>query len=197
MHTNATARNLNLEAEVPSFGKVCYEPDHITNIFGLAKMVETADYVTFNSRIDNSFHVWKDDHKLIFARTPANLHAYKPTAHCLEQIATSKNMLPPLDDSEPTVKATALIDDEFVYHFFMHPSLTSGADPECQFLLETVADNLKLHAKCKQKDAKLACIAFHGTGRKPIPKLKAFIPGGHIHNRSVGGRGPGRQYLRT
>jgi len=107
------------------------------------------------------------------------------TSYYFEQIATDKNMLPPPDDSDRTVQATALIDDEFAYHFFMHPSPTSDDDPEYQFLLETVADNLKLYTKCKQKDAKLARIAFHGTGRKPIPKLKAFLKGGDIKNCPV------------
>jgi len=163
MHTNAGAHTLNLEAKVPAFDKVCYDPDHIANIFGLAKMVDAADCVTLDSRIDDTFHVWKDDHKTIFACIPANLCTYKPTAHYLEQIATSKNMLPPPDASEFTVQAAALIDDEFVYHFFTHPSLTSNDEPEFQFLLKTVADNLKLYTKRKQKDAKLARIAFHGT----------------------------------
>jgi len=99
MHTNAGARTLNLEAEVPAFGKVYYDPDHIANIFGLAKMVDTSDYVTFDSRIDYAFHVWKDNRETIFARAQANLYAYKPAAHYLEQFASSKNMLPPPDDS--------------------------------------------------------------------------------------------------
>jgi len=185
MNTNAGAHTLNLKAEVPAFGKVYYDPDHIANIFGLAKMVDTADYVTFDSRIDDAFHVWRDERETIFARTPANLYTCKPTAHYLEQIATSKNMLPPPDDSEPTVQATALIDDAFAYHFFMHPNPAPDDDPEFQFLLKTVTDNLKLYTKCKQKDAKLASIAFHGTGRKPIPKLKAFIKGGYIRDCSV------------
>jgi len=91
-------------------------------------------------------------------------------------------MLPPPTDSKPTVQATALIDDTFACHFFVHPSPTPDDEPEFQFLLETVADNLKLHAKREQKDAKLALIAFHGTGRAPLPKLKAFLKGGHIKN---------------
>jgi len=45
-----------------------------------------------------------------------------------------------------------------------------------------VPDNLKLCTKRKQKDAKLASIAFHGTGRTPLPKLKAFLKGGYIKN---------------
>jgi len=49
MHTNAGARALTLEAEVPAFGKVQCDPDHIANIFGLAKMVDTADHVIFDS----------------------------------------------------------------------------------------------------------------------------------------------------
>jgi len=113
MHTNAGAHTLNLKAEVPAFAKVYYDPDHIANIFGLAKMVDTADYVTFDSQIDDAFHDWKDERETIFACTPANLYAYKPAAHYLEQLASSKNMLPPPDDSKPTVQATALIDDTF------------------------------------------------------------------------------------
>jgi len=98
-------------------------------------------------------------------------------AHYLEQLASSKNMLPPPDDSEPTVQATALIDDTFAYHFFMHPSPTPTDEPEFQFLLETVADNLKLYTKREQKDAKLARIAFHGTGRSPASQAQAFLKG--------------------
>jgi len=49
MHTNAGDRTLNLEAEVPLFGQVYYDPNHIANIFGLAKMVDTTNYVTFDS----------------------------------------------------------------------------------------------------------------------------------------------------
>jgi len=48
-----------------------------------------------------------------------------------------------------------------------------------------VADNLKLYTKRKQKDAKLARIAFHGTDRTPLPKLKAFLKGGYIKNCPV------------
>jgi len=67
----------------------------------------------------------------------------------------------------------------------MHPSPTPDDEPEFQFLLETVADNLKLYTKREQKDAKLAIIAFHGTGRNSIPKLKAYIKGGYIKNCPV------------
>jgi len=172
MHTNAGARTLNLEAEVPAFGKVCYDPDHVANIFGLAKMVDTANHVTFDSRIDDAFDVWKDERETIFAHTPANLYACKPTAHYLEQIAYSKNMLPPQDDSDSTVQATSLIDDTFAYHFFMHPSLTPDDEPEFQFLLKTVADNLL----------------------QPDPQAQSFYQR-RLHqelSRSLGGHGPGR-----
>jgi len=93
MHTNAGTRTLTLEAEVPAFGKVHCDPNHIANIFGLAKMVDAAGCVTFDSRIDDAFHVWKDNRETIFVRNPANLCAHKPAAHCLEQLASSKNMV--------------------------------------------------------------------------------------------------------
>jgi len=185
MHTNAGAHTLSLEAEIPCFGKVYYDPNHIANIFGLAKMVDTADYVTFDSRVDDAFHVWTEGIETVFARTPSNLYAYKPLANYLEQIADYKNMLPPPDDSGPSVQATALLDDDFHFHFFMDSNPAPVDDSEYQFLLETVADNLKLYTKREQKDAKLARIAFHGTGRTPIGKLKAFIKGGYIRDCPV------------
>jgi len=73
------------------------------------------------------------------------------------------------------LEATALLDDAFAYHFFMNPSLSPDDETEYQFLLNRVADNLKLYTKHEQEDAKLACIAFHGTGRNPISNLKAFL----------------------
>jgi len=94
-------------------------------------------------------------------------------------------MLPPSADPDCTFQATALLDNAFAYHFFIHPSPAPDDDPEFQFLIETVADNLKLHTKREQKDDKLARIAFHGTGRKPIPQLKAFLKAGHIRNCPV------------
>jgi len=185
MHTNAGAKTLNLEAEVPCFGKVYYDPNHIANIFGLAKMVDTADYVTFDSRIDDAFHVWTEGIETVFAQTPSNLYAYKPSANYLEQIADYKNMLPPPESPSPSAQATALLDDDFAFHFFMDSNPAPVEHSEYQFLLETVADNLKLYTKREQKDAKLARIAFHGTGRTPIPKLKAFIKGGYIRDCPV------------
>jgi len=145
--------------------------------------------------MEDAFHVWKDERETICAHTPTNLYAYKPTAHYLEQIASSKNMLPPPDDSGPAVQATALIDDAFAYNFFMHSSPTPDDEPEFQFLLETVADNLKLYTKREQKDAKLAsthCLPRHRP--QPPPQAQSFYQR-RLHqelSRSLGGRGPGR-----
>ena len=62
----------------------------------------------------------------------------------------------------------------------------------CQSIINCYASDSRankiasgLYTKRKQKDAKLAHIAFHGTGRKPIPKLKAIIKGGYIENCPV------------
>jgi len=117
----------------------------MVNIFGLAKMVDTANCVTFDSRIDDAFHVWKDDNETIFAHTPANVCACKPAAHCLKQTAASKNMLPTPDDSKPTFQSAALIDDAFACHFFVHPSPTPDDDVEFQFPLKTVTQPQVAH----------------------------------------------------
>jgi len=120
-----------------------------------------------------------------FCLHTGQLVCLQPSTNYLEQIAESKNMLPPPDDSAPTVQATALIDDNFAFHFFMDSNPAPVDDLEYQFLLETVADNLKLYTKREQKDAKLAWIAFHGTGCTPIQKLKVFIKGGYIRDCPV------------
>jgi len=92
-------------------------------------MVDTADYVTFDSRIDDAFHVWKDNRETIFVRTPANLYAYKPTTHYLEQLASSKNML--IQHSQPTPVA---------------PQPTSSPpEPTSTRNINTATDNWKYH----------------------------------------------------
>ena len=64
-------------------------------------------------------------------------------------------------------------------------SSPSFDDEQHQFILDTVADNLKLYTKREQADAKLARIAFHGTGRNPIDKTKAYLRGGYIRDCPV------------
>lgn len=93
-------------------------------------------------------------------------------------------MLPPTVPDTAGLSAVAIFDDTFGYHFFMSHS-PAPDDLNCQFLINTVADNLKLFTKREQADAKLARIAFHGTGRQEIPTLKAFLCGGYIRNCPV------------
>ena len=56
MQTNAGTQLLDVQADVPGFGTVYFDKSHVTNIFGLSRMVDTADRVTFDSVTDGRFY---------------------------------------------------------------------------------------------------------------------------------------------
>ena len=77
MNTNAGYKVLELEGQVPGFGKVYYDPDMMTNIFGFAKLAEKQQIV-YNSDVEDAFHIYTDDKIIKFARTGEGLYVYKP-----------------------------------------------------------------------------------------------------------------------
>jgi len=57
MQTDAGVTTLDTQADVPGYGPVYLDPTHVTNIFGLANLVDTTDRVTFDSAVDDAFYV--------------------------------------------------------------------------------------------------------------------------------------------
>ena len=94
MRTNTGGKSLTVEAKVPGFGKVWYDPEQMANIFGLSKLVKQYR-VTFDSAIDNSFHVHTNDGVIDFSCTEEGLYAYRPTENFLKMVAKEKGMMPP------------------------------------------------------------------------------------------------------
>ena len=95
MQTNAGHSVLDVQADVPDFGSVYYDNSHVANIFGFAHLVDNVDYITYDSRLEDAFHVHTTSGKTTFARTDQNLYAYQPKRGYLTAIAESKHMVPP------------------------------------------------------------------------------------------------------
>ena len=92
MTTNVGAKLLNIEAEVPGFGRVWFDPEQMANIFGLSKMSERYR-ITYDSEIDDAFFVHTDDGIIRFGRTDEGLYAYRPSRHFLDDIDNTKNLV--------------------------------------------------------------------------------------------------------
>ncbi len=92
MQTNAGHSVLDVQADVPDFGSVYYDSNHVANIFGFAHLVDNVDYITYDSRIADAFHVHTKSGKTTFERTDQNLYAYQPKRGYLNAIAESKHM---------------------------------------------------------------------------------------------------------
>ena len=76
--TNAGVLKTNQIATVPLFGEVWYNPEAITNIFSLAKMIQQHK-VTFDSSKEDAFIVHMGAQEIKFKRTSNNLYTFTPT----------------------------------------------------------------------------------------------------------------------
>ena len=93
MNTNAGYKVLELKGQVLGFGKVYYNPDMMTNIFGFAKLAQKY-HIVYDSDIEDAFHVYTDNKIIRFTRTGEGLYVYKPSSEFLEAVAEEKGMEP-------------------------------------------------------------------------------------------------------
>jgi hypothetical protein len=72
---NAGVKTTNLRGELPGYGMVWYYPDGIANILALSR-VKDKFRVTFDSALDNEFHVHKPDKVLKFREATRRLYYF-------------------------------------------------------------------------------------------------------------------------
>lgn len=156
MHTNAGTKLIGLEGDVRGFGKVYYDPTDMANIFGLADMV-TRYRVTFDSAVENAFHVHSDNGIIKFTRTPEGLYVYKPSDKFLAQVAVSKGMTAP---GEPDYRGRS-------------------------FLVATVNENRKGYTQRQFDDAKRARKLYHIVGCPTLENFKKLLKQNIIQNCPV------------
>ena len=147
--------------------------------------------MTYDSALDDAFHVYKNGKETIFGHTPNNLYAFTPPTTYTNAVARRKNMLPnnpPADplrndsmaqidpDPDPDPWFGPLPAEQHMQFFMIDDDIYNN---NYQFI-ETVDDNLKLFTKREQLDARLARIFYHACGRPDTNHLKAFIRGGYI-----------------
>ena len=154
MSTNAGKSILDVQADVPEFGSVFFDSNHITNIFGFAGLVDQVDRITYDSDKEDAFHVHTKNGVTKFARTANNLYAYEPSPDYVKAIAQEKNLTPPPPDPEPTIEESlACIDPAF--NFLMIPPKTYERN-EFEFLFPIVEETMKDYTDREVKDAHMA-----------------------------------------
>ena len=90
MATNTGTKELNLKGEVFGFGDAWYDPDFMANIFSFSHMKDKYR-ITYDSKVDDAFHVHTKDGVVKFGATDEGLYAYKPSKRFLEEVAETKN----------------------------------------------------------------------------------------------------------
>ena len=95
MATNAGNKKLELEATLPGFGTVVYDPSMLTNLLGLKGLIDKGFRITYDSAVEDAFTLYRDKDVIKFKRTPEGLYGYKPSDEFLEDVAGTKKMLPP------------------------------------------------------------------------------------------------------
>ena len=89
MNTNAGYKVLELEGQVSGFGKVYYDPDMMTNIFGFAKLAKKY-WIIYDSDVEDAFHIYTDDKIIKLARSGEGLYVYKVSLEFLAAVAEEK-----------------------------------------------------------------------------------------------------------
>jgi len=90
MATNTGTKELNLKGEVFGFGDAWYDPEFMANIFSFSHMKDKYR-ITYDSKVDDAFHVHTKDGVVKFGATDEGLYAYKPSKRFLKEVAKTKN----------------------------------------------------------------------------------------------------------
>jgi len=137
MQTNAGVTTLDTQADVSGYGPVYLDPTHVTNIFGLANLVDTTDRVTFDSAVDDAFYVHNKQKISQFGRTECNLYAFKPPTGYRKSIFDATPTPAPITVTD-TDNSTACLDPEYGLLMTTH---TEIYDDEYQFVIASLEEN--------------------------------------------------------
>jgi len=116
---------------------VYLDPTHVTNIFGLANLVDTTDCVTFDPAVDDAFYVHNKQKISRFGRTECNLNAFKPPIGYRKSIFDATPTTAPVTVTDAD-NSTACLDPE--YGLLMTTN-TEIYDDECQFVIASLEEN--------------------------------------------------------
>ena len=96
MHTNAGNKLLTLEADLPGYDSVYYNPSHIANILGFAPMA-AKHRITYDNAKEDAFLVHRPNGIMKFTKTKEGLYAYKPSAEFIKENLEAKGMCHMID----------------------------------------------------------------------------------------------------
>jgi len=148
MITNAGNKLLDKEGDVPGFMKAYQDDDNMTNVFSLAKCTDQFP-VTFDSRIDNAFHLHTPCGIARVPRTDKDIYAFTPPPILASQVAElNQRRSVPETISVPKTTPQAYL------HFYGGPVAT-------QAYITTVAENAKKYTARERARAKEARALQH------------------------------------
>jgi len=178
MQTNAGVTMLDTQADVPGFGSAFLDLTHVTNIFGLANLVDTTDRVTFDSAVDDAFYVHNEQKISGFGQTECNLYAFQPPTGYQKSIFDATPTPAPFTVTD-TDNSTACLDPE--YGILMTTNIETY-DDEYQFVIASLEESKRFYTEHQFNDAHKARILFHGSRRPSLPNLKYATQIGWIKN---------------
>ena len=181
MTTNAGSKDVNLECNIPGFGKGYFDANFQANIFGFSHMADKYRIV-YDNKYSDSFTVFTDDGPVVFTRKN-RLYTYKPSDSYFNDIAEHKNMVPPDYDG-----ATELQEAKSAYQLDdtgPEPSPTCTTIVEHSNMVNTVAENLRGFTKKEIERAREARKLYHRMGCPSIRNMKLALRQKLIQNCPV------------
>jgi hypothetical protein len=79
MVTNAGTKQMFKTGVIEGFGKAWFDPTQVANIFGFAKL-EDQCRITYDSSVENAFHVHTNNGIVKFTRNKDGLYVYRPSS---------------------------------------------------------------------------------------------------------------------
>jgi hypothetical protein len=78
MITNAGTKTMSNTGVIEGFGEAWFDPTQVANIFGFYK-VEDQCRMTYDSSVENAFHVHTNNGIVKFTRNKDGLYVYRPS----------------------------------------------------------------------------------------------------------------------
>ena len=163
MKTNAGAKTMNLEGEIPDYGRAHFDPTQLANIFGFFRMADKY-HIQYDNKKEDAFLVHSSCGTVKFKRTPEGLYTFKPSQAYLDDIAESKKQS----------KKNELT----------HLQADNKATPNCN-MVTTVTENRKGYTDRQFENAKRARSLYHIVGCPTVENFKHILRQNIIKNCPV------------
>ena len=148
----------------------------MANIFGFSHLVDKSDRVTYDSDVEDAFHIYSKNGMIKFKRTKEGLYCFKPSPGFLQDVADEKKMMP-----------ESHIDNTIVGDVNSDTNADTGncRNKAIDCLVTTVEENCKGYSQRQFLRAKEARKLYHILGCPTVENMKHIIRQNIIKNCPV------------